>query len=303
MDRKNIKGHNEIHDHRAHQSGKNIKVAFFLNLAFTIIEIFGGILTNSMAILSDALHDLGDSISLGVAWYLERYSERGPDSSFSYGYGRFSLLGALISSFVLVAGSVVILSQVIPRLLDPQEVHPEGMLGLAVLGIIVNGVAAIRLRKGSSLNEKVASWHLLEDVLGWVAVLIVSIVLLIKDIPILDPILSLVITAFVLYNVVKNLRQILRVFLEGVPNQFSIKEIEEELSSLSDVEEACHTHIWSLEGQRNLLSIHLVVKNEISRERIIELKEEVTRRMEEKGIHHVTVQVDFEEERNDYGCL
>lgn len=196
MDKKHIKGHHEIHDHRAHQSGKNIKVAFFLNLAFTILEIFGGLWTNSMAILSDALHDLGDSISLGAAWYLEKYSEKAPDSTFSYGYGRFSLLGALISSIVLVIGAVIILSQVIPRLIDPQEVHPQGMLGLAVLGIIVNGIAAIRLRKGSTLNEKVASWHLLEDVLGWVAVLIVSIVLLIKDIPILDPILSLVITFF-----------------------------------------------------------------------------------------------------------
>jgi cobalt-zinc-cadmium efflux system protein len=200
-----------------------------------------------------------------------------------------------------VAGSVVILSQAIPRLIDPQEVHPEGMLGFAILGIIVNGVAAIRLRKGSTLNEKVASWHLLEDVLGWVAVLIVSIVLLIKDLPILDPMLSLVITAFVLYNVSKNLRKILRVFLQGVPNEFSIKEIEEELSNLSDVEDACHTHIWSLEGQRNLLSIHLIVKDEISRERIIEIKAEVTRRMEEKGIDHVTVQVDFLEEKDEYG--
>ncbi len=303
MSKKNTVHKHEIHDHRAHQSGNNIKVAFFLNLSFTIIEIFGGILTNSMAILSDALHDLGDSISLGVAWYLEKYSEKGPDSSFSYGYGRFSLLGALISSFVLVIGAVLILSQVIPRLLNPQQVHPEGMLGLAVLGIIVNGIAAIRLRKGSTLNEKVASWHLLEDVLGWVAVLIVSIVLLFKDIPILDPILSLLITAFVLYNVVKNLREIMRVFLQGVPSQFSIKDIEKELSNLPDVEEASHTHIWSLEGQRNLLSIHLIVKDETSKERIMEIKAEVTARMEEKGIDHVTVQIDYKEEKDEYGCL
>lgn len=295
--------YHETHDHKAHQSGKNIKVAFFLNLSFTIIEIFGGIWTNSMAILSDALHDLGDSISLGVAWYLEKYSKKGPDSSFSYGYGRFSLLGALISSIVLVVGAVIILSQVIPRLMDPQEVNPEGMLGFAVLGIIVNGIAAIRLRKGSTLNEKVASWHLLEDVLGWFAVLIVSIVLMIRELPILDPILSILITIFVLYNVVKNLREIMKVFLQGVPNHFSIKEIEEELSQLPYVEEAHHTHIWSLEGEKNLLSVHLIVKNEISKEEIIRLKAELARRMKEKSIHHVTVQVDFEEEKEEYNCL
>lgn len=292
----------ETHEHKAHQSGKNIKVAFFLNLSFTIIEIFGGIWTNSMAILSDALHDLGDSISLGVAWYLEKYSKKGPDSSFTYGYGRFSLLGALISSIVLVVGAVIILSQVIPRLMDPQEVNPEGMLGFAVLGIIVNGIAAIRLRKGNTLNEKVASWHLLEDVLGWLAVLIVSVVLMIKDLPILDPILSIFITIFVLYNVVKNLRKIMKVFLQGVPNHLSIKEIEEELSQLADVESARHIHIWSLEGEKNLLSVHLIVKNEIAREEIIRLKAELICRMQEKGIDHVTIQVDFEEEE-EYSCL
>lgn len=302
MDKKHTTHSHHIHDHRANHSGNNIKVAFFLNLSFTIIEIIGGLWTNSMAILSDALHDLGDSISLGLAWYLERYSKKGPDPSFSYGYGRFSLLGALISSLVLVAGSAVILTQVIPRILKPQEVYPEGMLGLALLGIVVNGIAAIRLRKGDSLNEKVASWHLLEDVLGWVAVLIVSIVLMIKNIPILDPILSIIITLYVLYNVAKNLKEVLRVFLQGVPDQFSLEEIEEELSSIPNVASAYHTHIWSLEGHRNLLSTHLVVKDEITRDRIIELKTEVTRKMEEMGIHHVTIQIDFAEEKEEYGC-
>lgn len=302
MDKKYIIHNHNIHEHRAHQSGKNIKVAFFLNLAFAVIEIVGGLWTNSMAILSDALHDLGDSISLGVAWYLEKYSEKGPDLYFSYGYGRFSLLGALISSSVLVAGSVVILIQVIPRLFNPQEVYPQGMLGLAILGIIVNGIAAIRLRRGESLNEKIASWHLLEDVLGWVAVLIVSIILLIKNIPILDPILSIAITIYVLYNVVKNLRKVLRVFLQGVPNEFSLEEIEEEMSRITNVDRAHHTHIWSLEGQKNLLSTHLVVKNGITRQDIIELKLEVNRKMEDKGISHVTIQIDFPEEKEKYDC-
>lgn len=204
------------HDHEHGREG-NIKIAFFLNLFFTILEIIGGLWTNSMAILSDALHDLGDSISLGMAWYFEKYSQKGPDEFFSFGYARFSLLGALINSMVLIIGSILVLSRSIPRIFQPESVNAEGMLVFAILGIAINGLAAIRLRKGTSLNEKVVSWHLLEDVLGWIAVLAVSIALLFIDLPILDPILSILITLFVLFNVIKNIKAVMHVFLQGVP--------------------------------------------------------------------------------------
>ena len=206
------------HSHHNHHSDiANIKLAFFLNLSFTIIEIIGGFLTNSMAILSDALHDLGDSLSLAMSWYLENYSKKGADKDFSYGYARFSLLGALINSIVLILGSVFILTKVIPRIFSPQAVSPEGMMYLAILGIIVNGIAVFKLRGGSSLNKDVVSWHLLEDVLGWIAVLIVSIILIYKDIPILDPLLSLLINIYILYNVISKLKKVLNVFLQRVP--------------------------------------------------------------------------------------
>ncbi|MGI6114344.1 MAG: cation diffusion facilitator family transporter [Mahellales bacterium] len=287
--------HSHAHDHN-HGGQKNIKVAFFLNLAFTLLEIVGGFWTNSMAILSDALHDLGDSVSLGVAWYLEKYSQRGPDERFSFGYARFSLLGALINSFILVAGCVLILTKTIPRIISPESVKPEGMLIFAILGIAINGVAVLRLKKGTTLNEKVVSWHLMEDVLGWAVILVVSIILMFVDLPILDPILSVVITVYVLYNVVINLKDILNVFLQGVPKNFSINEIEREITEKTDVLSVHHTHIWSLEGQKNLLSTHIIVEDEIEPERITALKRDIRELMKKKGIDHVTIEFDFASE-------
>jgi len=204
-----------------HERQENIKVAFLLNLTFTIFEIVGGLWTNSMAILTDALHDLGDSISLGVSWYLEKYSEKGPDQKFSYGYARFSLLGALISSVVLLSGSVLIITRAIPRIIQPEAVNPKEIVDyFLLLGIVIKRNSCFKIKKGTSLNEKVVSWHLIEDVLGWIVVLIISVVLIFLDLPVLDPIFSLLITIYVLYNVVKNLKEILNIFLQGVPKNF-----------------------------------------------------------------------------------
>ncbi|MBU5485103.1 cation diffusion facilitator family transporter [Clostridium sp. MSJ-11] len=286
-------GHDHSHNHN-HGGQKNIKVAFLLNLTFTLLEIVGGLWTNSMAILSDALHDLGDSLSLGLAWYLERYSEKGPDEKFSFGYARFSLLAALINSLILVGGSVLILAKSIPRIFQPEDVSPKGMLVFAIIGIIINGIAVIRLKKGTSLNEKVVSWHLMEDVLGWVVIFIASIVLMIVNIPVLDPLLSVLITIYVLYNVVKNLKDILNVFLQGVPKNLSINEIEKEILEKTKVLSVHHTHIWSLEGEKNLLSTHIIVGDEIEREEIISIKNNVRELMKKKGIEHVTIEIDFE---------
>lgn len=288
--------HHQGHHHNHHHDGQgNIKVAFLLNIAFTLIEIIGGIWTNSMAILSDALHDLGDSLSLGVSWYLEKYSKKGPDGKYSFGYARFSLLGALINSIVLIIGSVLILARAIPRIIEPEVVNSTGMLVLAILGILMNGIAVLRLRKGTSLNERAVSWHLMEDVLGWVAVLIVSIVLMFVNVPIIDPILSVLITIYVLFNVVKNLKEILRVFLQGVPKDISITEIENEITERTGIN-AHHTHIWSLEGNKNMLSTHIAVADDIDRERIIEIKREIKELMLQKGIEHVTIETEFESE-------
>lgn len=284
------------HHHHDHGGEGNIRLAFFLNLSFTIAEIIGGILTNSMAILSDALHDLGDSISLGMAWYFQRFSRKGPDEEYSFGYARFSLLGALINSVVLVAGSALVLSRSIPRIFRPEEVHPEGMVLFALLGILVNGAAVLRLRKGKSLNEKVVSWHLLEDVLGWIAVLIAGVVMLFAELPVLDPLLSVGITLFVLFNVLKNVRELMRVLLQGVPRGVSVTELEEIIGKVPHVAAVYHTHLWSLEGERNQLTTHILVEDDAPADQIIAIKENIQAIASGQGIDHVTIQVDFPKE-------
>jgi cobalt-zinc-cadmium efflux system protein len=282
--------------HHAHEGKGNIGIAFFLNLGFTVLEIIGGFWTNSMAILSDALHDLGDSLSLGFAWYLDKFSKKGPDEKFSFGYARFSLLAALVNSLVLVGGSVLVLVRSVPRIIEPEAVHPQGMLLLAVFGIVINGLAVLGLKKGSSLNERVVSWHLMEDVLGWVVVLIASIVLLFVDVPVLDPILSIGITIYILFNVVKNLKEVLNVLLQGVPKDMSIRDMEQSMSAVPDLLSVHHTHIWSLEGEKVLLSTHVLVRDDIGREAIIALKQHIKDTLRGKGIEHVTVEIEYESE-------
>ena len=281
-------GHN--HDHSHNHSEGNVKVAFFLNLSFTIIEIIGGLYTNSLAILSDALHDLGDSLSLGLSWYFQKLSNKGRTKRFSYGYKRFSLLGAIINSIVLVAGSIFILTKAIPELFNPEETNVQGMLYLSILGIVVNGAAVFKLRKGESLNEKVVSLHLLEDVLGWVAVLIGSIIMMYTNAPFIDPLLSILISLFVLYNVYRNLKKSLLVILQGIPEDVSIEDIRGKLKDLSQVTNIHDCHVWSMDGQYNILTIHLQLDKDYKLSEQAKLKETVRSKLKDESINHITIE-------------
>lgn len=288
-------GHGHSHHHGGHHHGavKNIKLAFFLNLAFTLLEIFGGLFTNSIAILSDALHDLGDSISLGLAWYLEGISARDSDRSYSYGYARFSVLGALINSVILIVGAIFVLQNAIPRLIHPQSSDASGMIVFSLIGIGVNGLAALRLQKGATLNERVVALHLLEDVLGWVAILIGSIVMLFADLPILDPILSIAIMAYVLSNVFRNLNQALRIFLQGTPKKFNPHQVKAELVKLDGVKEIHDLHIWTLDGQLNVATLHVVVEEEaLSLKSTESIKIAVRNKLAEIDIEHATIEIE-----------
>jgi len=284
------------HDH-SHDSTGDLRLAFFLNLSFTIIEIAGGIWTNSLAILSDAIHDLGDSLSLGMAWYLETYARKDKDKKYSYGYRRYSLLSALINTVVLIVGSVFILSRAVTRLFNPEPVNAKGMILFAVLGIIVNGLAMLRLRGGKSLNAQVVAWHLIEDVLGWVAVLIMSIVLLFTDLYILDPIFSILITSFVLYNVIKNLRKTLALFLQAVPENMDLEKIENRLLAIDNVCSSHHTHIWSMDGEHHVLTTHLVVEEDTSQDEVLCIKEDINQLSKEMDFLHTTVEIEYGDEK------
>lgn len=291
--------HHHNHDHHSHelseQNGSgNLKLAFWLNAAFALIEIAGGIMTNSIAVLSDALHDAGDTVAIGVAWYFHHISGRQRDEEYSFGYKRFTVLGALINSLILLTGSVIILYNAIPRILHPEPVNSNGMLLLAILGILVNSLAMMKVSKGKSQNEKVISLHLLEDVLGWVAVLIVSVVLYFKDIPVLDPLLSVGITLYILFRLYYSLRQTFRILLQGTPGRDWESMVLRSLIQIKDVKSIHDLHIWTLDGNYHIASLHIVVDMDFSLSETETLKNTIRSTLHDLKIEHATLEIELQ---------
>jgi cobalt-zinc-cadmium efflux system protein len=280
------------HDH----SEAPIRAAFFLNLVFSLVEFAGGLWTNSLAIQSDALHDFGDSFTIGLSWFLNQYSRKGRDSRYAFGYRRFSVLGAVINMIVLTAGSVWVLARAVPRFVHPEQPNAAGMVGFAVVGMLVNGAAAWRMRRDHSLNSRVVALHLLEDVLSWAAVLISGGVLLVADVPILDPILSVLIALFVLVNVCRNVRRVVRVFMQAAPENLNVSAIEEEFVSVPGVLSCHHTSCWSLDGERHVMSTHVVVSDAASKPEIMDIKCRIKELSNKHHFEHVTVEIEYEDE-------
>ncbi|MFV0598976.1 MAG: cation diffusion facilitator family transporter [Bacteroidales bacterium] len=268
-------------------STKNIRTAFFLNLAFAFVELIGGIITNSVAILSDAVHDFGDSISLAIAWALQKKSNKAKDDKYSYGYKRFSLLSSVILSGILLVGSILILVEAIGRLFNPQEVNAQGMLWLAILGIIVNGLAALSVKRGKTLNERAVFLHIMEDVLGWIGVLVISIVMIFVNLPILDPILSISITIWVLYNVYKNLKATFNILLQAFPKNVDVKKLTKEIEAIDNVISIHDLHIWTQDGNSHVMTLHIVAEKNYE---TIKLK--VREMVKAYNIDHVTIELE-----------
>ncbi|GAC13043.1 cation diffusion facilitator family transporter [Aliiglaciecola lipolytica] len=292
-----VHGHSHGHSHAHHHTAsERIGWAFFLNVTFTIIEFIGGWLTNSTAIMADAVHDLGDSLAIGTAWGLNKLGEKDANPVFTYGFRRFSLLGALLNSLILIVGAVWILFEAIPRLSNPEMPQTEGMFVLAIFGVAVNGYAAFKLSAGETLNERVLNWHLMEDVLGWVAVLIVSVVLMFKPWPILDPILSIAFTLFILINVVKNLKVTLVLFLQATPDKSTHDNVKDILMSPDSIDDVHHLHIWSLDGEKHVMTAHLVLNEQIGIQQMKALKADLNEQLSPFGLAHTTIEFEFSDE-------
>jgi cobalt-zinc-cadmium efflux system protein len=285
------------HDHDSGLSAaaeRRIGFAFFLNLGFTVIEAVGGVWTNSMAVLSDALHDLGDCVALALGWHFQRVSRKSGDEVYTFGYRRFSLLSALSMSILLIGGGGIVLWKSIPRLVSPQETNVTGMLILAGVGIVANGWAVLRMRGGRSLSERVVTWHLLEDVLSWTAVLVTALVMRFLGLPILDPILSILITAYVLWNVAKRLRETLVILLQGVPGNVTLRDVEDAIRAVPGVCDAHHIHVWSQDGEHHVLTGHVVVPETADPARVAELRRRVKEDLKRFGISHATLEFEHQ---------
>lgn len=279
---------------------KNILTAFILNLGFVIIELIGGIFTNSVAILSDSIHDFGDSIAIGSAYFLERFSHRGPTEGYTYGYRRYSIVSAIISSSVLLIGSAVVVYSSVLRLITPEEPKSGWMILIAVFGVLINGLAAWRTSHGSNINEHSISLHMLEDVLGWVVVLTGSVVMyLFRGYTFalyVDPVMSLLVAAFIVYNILINLRDAFRVLLEKAPENFNSSAYKTALESVEGVLSVHHLHVWSFDGESAIATLHIVVPSNSDMSYISLLKQKICEISRDFGVSHITIQADADGE-------
>ncbi len=267
------------------KSEKNILIAFLLNLFFSVFEFVGGALTGSVAIVSDAVHDLGDAASIGVSYFLEKKSTKQPDNIYTYGYKRYSVIGSVIMTLILLFGSLWVIYNAALRIFNPVTINYDGMILLALVGALVNFLAAYFTRDGESLNQKAVNLHMIEDILGWIVVLIGALTMKFTDISIIDPLMSIGVAVFILITAVKNLKEALDLFLEKIPDGIKVEEIKEHLLEIDGVEGVHHIHIWSMDGHTNFATMHIV-----SDEDPHETKEKIREELKEHGISHSTLE-------------
>ena len=278
---------------------KNILVAFLLNLFFSIFELVGGMFTNSVAIISDAVHDLGDSFSIGLSYFLEKKSKKKPDDKYTYGYMRYSVLGAIITNTILITGSVLVIYNAIERLFNPVDINYNGMIIFAVFGVVVNFLAAYFTRDGDSLNQKAVNLHMMEDVLGWVVVLIGALVIKVTEINMIDSILSIGVACYVLIHALTSFKDIVDLFLTKVPSGVNVSELSKHILEIDGVEDVHHVHVWSMDGVNNYATMHIVS----NKKDIYKIQKSIREELEEHGINHVTIEIDNnKDECSDKEC-
>lgn len=267
---------------------KNILIAFILNLFFSIFEFIGGLITNSVAIISDSIHDMGDAMSIGLSFFLEKKSKHKPDDKYTYGYLRYSVLGGLITTTILLVGSLLVIYNSIKRIINPVDIHYNKMILIALFGLVVNFIAAYVTKEGKSINQKAVNLHMLEDVLGWIIVLVGAVIMSFTDIKIIDPIVSIAVAIFILINALKNFKSILDLFLEKIPNNISVEKIKKQILTIDEVIDVHHIHIWSIDGINNYATLHVVTNNSNIKTKIRELLK--------NEINHITIEIESKDE-------
>ena len=274
------------------KSEKKILIAFILNLSFSVFEIIGGFFTGSVAILSDALHDAGDAMSIGAAYFFEKKSRKEPDEKYTFGYGRYSLLGGVMTTAILLIGSVAVVSGAVKRIMNPAQINYNGMIIFAVVGVAVNFLAAYFTHGGHSKNQKAVNLHMLEDVLGWAVVLTGAIVMRFTDLRIIDPIMSIGVAVFIFIHALKNLKEILAVLLEKAPEGADISVIKKNICDIEGVEDVHHIHLWSINGENICATMHIVTRSDTD-----VIKSAVRHELEEMGICHVTIETEHPDKK------
>ena len=272
---------------------KNLIIAFILNLCFAIFEFFGGMITNSVSIMSDAIHDFGDAISIGFAVYLEKKSKKGADDKFTFGYARYSVMSAVITSAILLLGSIVIAINACYRIINPQPLNYNGILIFAIIGFIVNLIAAFATKEGDTLNKKSINLHMLDDVLGWAIVLLGAIVMKFTNFALIDSALSLVVALFIVMHAVPIFISAMNLFLEKAPRKVNVKKTKEKILKVKGVEDVHRFKVWSLDEHNVYAMLHVVAKDNFDK------KNEIREILHEAGITNTTIEIEKENEKCD----
>lgn len=269
------------------KTDRNILVAFLLNFTFAIFEFVGGIFTNSVAIMSDAVHDFSDALSIGLSYFLEKKSMKNPDEKYTYGYKRYSVAGSLFTTVVLLVGSVFVIINAVKRLINPVEINYNSMIVFAIVGVAVNLFAAVLTHRGDSLNQKAVNLHMLEDVLGWVVVLVGAVVMKFTDLSIIDPVMSIGVSVFILVNALKNLKKVFDLFLLKTPLKLSVQEVKDEISKIYGVEDVHHIHLWSIDSFDIYATMHIVTDGDAKK-----VKADVKEKLKELSVVHSTLEIE-----------
>ena len=270
---------------------KSILIAFVLNLAFSVFEFIGGIFTGSVAIISDAVHDVGDAVSIVAAFFLEKKSKRQPDEEYTYGYRRYSVIGGVFVTLILLFGSAAVIYHAVLRIVNPSEINYNGMIAFAIVGVCVNLGAVLLTRDGDSLSQRAVNLHMLEDVLGWIVVLVGAVVMRFTNLFIIDSLMSVGVAVFIFINALKNLREALDLFLERTPRGIRIDNIKEHVCEIEGVLGVHHVHVWSMDGHNNYATMHIVANGDAHI-----IKQKVRDELKEHGIGHATLELEGEDE-------
>ncbi|WP_247917126.1 cation diffusion facilitator family transporter [Streptococcus oralis] len=273
-------------------SKTSIWLAFFLNLSYAIVEFIAGGIFGSSAVLADSVHDLGDAIAIGISALLETISNREEDRQYTLGYKRFSLLGAMLTAVILMIGSVLVILENITKIVHPQPINEEGILWLGIIAVAINVLASIVVRKGKTKNESILSLHFLEDTLGWLAVILMAIILKFTDWYILDPLLSLVISIFILTKAIPRFWSALKIFLDAVPEGVDIKKVKNDLEQLDNVASVNQLNLWTMDGLEKNAIIHVCLKRIEDMEAS---KTAIRHYLKDIGFHNITIEVDSDQ--------
>ena len=275
------------------KTDQNILIAFILNLSFSILEIIGGFITNSISILSGAIHDIADALSIAISYFLEKKSKHKPNYKYTYGYTRYSILAAFITTIILICGSLLVIYNAISRLFNPIDINYNGMIIIALIGILFNILAVYKTKGGHSLNQEAVNLHLLQDVLSWIVVLIGSILIKFTKINYIDSIMSFIISIYIIIHALKHLKIVLDLFLAKTPNNINIRKIKKELLKNKNIININHIHIWSMDGYNNYATLHAIINND----EVEKIEEYIKEYLKKENISHTTIEI----ERKKYG--